>query len=156
MRRMVWKLAILVGLFGLVTSRRQVLDWIAPMTSLDSLIVWYIAFGLFVMAAGFYIFNQVWTPKYTIAILLVTWALGIILYWPVSNYSTAITGAKLTGVESATEDAITYSFLQDLGIHDSTGILTYAVVPAILILVAGNIIAPQLFGKIFRSVLGRE
>ena len=45
--------------------------------------------------------------------------------------------------------------LQSIGINDSTGIITYAIVPAILILIAGGFVALALFSRTFRSVVGR-
>ena len=152
---MVWKVAILVGLFGLVMSRKQVLEWIAPMSSLNALIVWYIAFAIFLSLLGYYVFPAHWQARYTLALILVSWALGIVLYLPVSGYSTNITGAHLTGVESATEDYVTYQWLQSIGINDSTGIITYAIVPAVLILLAGLVVAPNFFSRILRATMGR-
>src|SRR4030042_43788 len=106
-------------------SRRTVLEWIAPMTSLNALIVWYVAFAIFLTLMGHYVFSSHWNPRYTIALLMISWATGIVMYFPISAYSTGITGAELTGVESATEDAVTVGFLSDMGISDSTGIVTY-------------------------------
>jgi len=154
-RGMVFKVAVVVGLFGLIMSRRQILDWIAPMTSMDALLVWYIAYAIFLSVLGFYVIGVHWNLRYTVALLLITWALGIVLYFPVSGYSTNITGAHLTGVESATEDAATYSWLSSIGVHDSSGIITYAVIPAILILIAGIVVAPNLFSRIFKAGMGR-
>jgi len=151
---MVLKVAVLFGAFGLIVSRKQVLDWIAPMSSMNSLVVWYVVFGAFLTVLGYWVFSARWNIKYTLALVMITWAFGIVLYWPISSYSTGITGAHLTGVESATEDAVTYSFLQSLRIHDSTGILTYAVVPFLLILFAGWLVAPQMFNRIVKSVAG--
>lgn len=155
MRMMVLKVAVVVGLFGFIMSRKQVLVWIAPMSSLNALILWYIFFGVFLTILGFMVFQSRWNPRYTLALLIISWAFGIVLYYPISNYSTDITGASLTGVESATEDAATHSFLQSVGINDSTGIITYAIVPFFLILFAGLVIAPSLFEKTLRGVVGR-
>ena len=152
---MVLKVAVVVGLFGLIMSRRQVLEWIAPMSSLNALIVWYVAFAIFLTALGFLVFQSHWNPRYTVALLLISWALGIVLYLPVSDYSTHITGASITGVEGATEDMITFDALRSIGINDSTGIITYAIIPAILILIAGIIVAPNLFSRIFKAGMGR-
>ncbi len=152
---MVVKVAIIVGLFGLIMSRRQILDWVAPMTSLDALVVWYVAFALFISILGYWVFSAKWTPRHTLAVLLISWALGIVLYFPVSGYSTDITGAHLTGVESSTEDYVTMSWLSSIGISDSTGIITYAIIPAILILISGVFVAPQLFSRTFKSIVGR-
>ena len=154
-RGMVFKIAVIVGLFGLIMSRRQVLDWVAPMTSMDALVVWYIAYAIFLSVLGFYVIGVHWNLRYTVALLLITWALGIVLYFPISSYSTGITGAHLTGVESATEDYVTMSCLSGMGINDSTGIITYAIIPAILILIAGIIVAPNLFSRIFKAGMGR-
>lgn len=154
-KRMVLRVAILVGLFGFIMSRRQVLEWIAPMSSLNALVLWYFCFAIFISILGFWVFSARWTPRYTVALLLISWALGIVLYLPVSGYSTHITGANLTGVESATEDQITWDALQSIGINDSTGIITYAIVPALLILLSGYVIAPTLFSRTFKSILGR-
>jgi hypothetical protein len=151
---MVLKVAVLFGLFGLIVSRRSVLDWIAPMSSLNSLVVWYVVFGAFVTILGYWVFSARWNIKYTLALVMITWAFGIVLYWPISSYSTSITGAQLTGVESATEDAVTFSFLQSLGVHDSTGVLTYAVIPFLLILFAGWLVAPTMFNRVVKSVVG--
>jgi len=152
---MVLRVAVLMGLFGFIMSRKQVLEWIAPMSSLNALILWYVFFGVFVSLLGFWVFSARWTPRHTLAVLLISWALGIVLYFPISGYSTGITGAQLTGVESGTEDMVTWNALQSIGINDSTGIITYAVVPALLILVAGWVVAPSLFARTFKSVVGR-
>jgi len=154
-QRMILRVAVLVGLFGLIMSRRQVLDWIAPMTSMDALVVWYVAFAGFITLLGYWVFSAHWTPRHTLAVLLISWALGIVLYFPVSSYSTGITGAHLTGVEAATEDYVTMSALSSIGINDSTGIITYAIIPAILILISGWFVAPQLFSRTFKSIVGR-
>jgi len=153
--KMVFKVGIIVALFGLIMSRKQVLEWVAPMSSLDAIIVWYIAFGVFLTLLGFYVFGGRWNPRYTIALLLISWALGIVLYYPMSPYSTEVTGASVTGVESATEDYTTYQFLQGIGINDSSGIITYGVIPFVLVLLSGLVVAPSLFSKVFRSVVGR-
>ena len=144
-----------MGLFGFIMSRKQVLVWIAPMSSLNALILWYIAFAIFITALGFYVFQARWSPRYTIALLLISWALGIVLYLPVSSYSTEITGAQLTAVEASTEDYITMDALESIGINDSSGIITYAVIPALLILLSGLVIAPSFFNRIIGSVVGR-
>ena len=154
-QKMVFKVAVVVGLFGLIMSRRQVLDWVAPMTSMDALAVWYIAYAIFLSVLGFYVIGAHWNLRYTVALLLITWALGIVLYFPISSYSTGITGAQLTGVESSTEDYVTMSALNSIGINDSTGIITYAVVPFLLILISGLVIAPNLFSRIFKAGMGR-
>ena len=153
--KMVFKVAIIVSLFGLIMSRKQVLEWVAPMSSLDAIIVWYIAFGIFVSLMGFYVFGGRWNPRYTIALLLISWALGIVLYYPMSPYSTDVTGATVTGVESATEDYTTMIWLQDLGINDSSGIITYGVVPFLLILISGLVVAPNWFSRILHTGVGR-
>jgi hypothetical protein len=124
------------------------------MSSLNALILWYVFFGVFITILGFTVFQARWNPRYTLALLIISWALGIVLYYPISSYSTDITGAQLTGVESATEDAATMSWLSSIGINDSTGIITYAIVPALLILLSGWVIAPSLFSRTFRSVVG--
>lgn len=149
------KVAVLMGGFGLIMSRRQVLEWVAPMTSFNALLLWYVIFGAFITVLGYWVFQAKWDIRYTIALVLISWAFGIVLYFPVSSYSTDITGAQLTGVESATEDAATMDFLSTLGVHDSTGILTYAVVPALMILLAGWVIAPSFFNRIIASTVGR-
>jgi len=154
-KRAVLHVAILVGLFGFIMSRKQVLEWIAPMSSLNALILWYVFFGVFVSLLGFWVFSARWTPRHTLAVLLISWALGIVLYFPISSYSTGITGARLTGVESATEDFVTMSFLSSIGINDSTGIITYAVVPFLLILAAGMVVAPNTFSRVMRAIVGR-
>jgi len=154
-QRAVLRIAILVGLFGFIMSRKQVLEWIAPMSSLNALILWYLAFAAFITILGFYVFSARWTPRYTLALLLISWSLGIVLYLPVSDYSTNITGASLTGVEAATEDMCTLDALRSIGINDSSGIITYAVIPALLILIAGYFVAPALFQRTFKSVVGR-
>ncbi len=155
LHRMVLRVAILVGLFGFIMSRKQLLVWIAPMSNLNALILWYICFGVFITALGYWIFSGRWTPRYTVALLLISWAVGIVLYLPVSSYSTEITGAQLTAVEASTEDYITMDALQSIAINDSTGIITYAIIPALLILISGWVIAPQLFARTFKSVVGR-
>jgi len=144
-----------MGLFGFIMSRKQVLEWIAPMSSLNALVLWYIFFGVFVTLLGFWVFSARWTPRHTLAVLLISWALGIVLYFPISSYSTGITGAHLTGVESATEDFVTMSFLSSIGINDSTGIITYAVMPFLLILASGLIVAPNTFSRVMRAIVGR-
>ncbi len=149
------RVALMVGLFGLIVSRKTVLEWVAGQSPLESLVVWYAIFGIFISILGYSVFNMAWNPRYTVALLIVTFALGIVLYWPVSGYSTQITGAHLTGVEAATEDGIVYNALLSIGIHDSTGIITYAIVPFLLILISAEIIAPSLFGRIFRAAMGR-
>ncbi len=141
---------------GFIASRKQVLEFIAPMSPLNSLFMWYILFGGFLTLLGYWVLSARWDIKYTVALLMVTWAFGIVLYWPISGYSTSITGAHLTGVEDATEDAVTYSFLLSLGIHDTTGIITYAIVPFLLIVLAGWIVAPAMFSRIVRSLVGRS
>ncbi len=155
LHRAVFRVAILVGLFGFVMSRKQLLVWIAPMSTLNALILWYICFAGFLTILGFLVFNARWSPRYTLALLLISWALGIVLYLPVSSYSTEITGAQLTAVEASTEDYITMDALQSIGINDSTGIITYAIIPALLILISGWVMAPQLFARTFKSVVGR-
>ncbi len=155
LNRLVLKVAVVVGLFGLIMSRRQVLEWVAPMSSLNALILWYVAFAVFVTVLGYWVFSANWTPRHTLAVLLISWSLGIILYFPVSSYSANITGAHLTGVESSTEDYVTMNWLSSIGINDSTGIITYAIIPAILILVAGWFVAPSLFSRTFKSIVGR-
>jgi len=121
---MVLKVAVVVGLFGLIMSRKQVLEWIAPMSSLNALVLWYVFFGIFISLLGYWVFSAKWTPRHTLAVLLISWALGIVLYFPVSDYSTDITGAQLTAVESSTEDMVTFDALKSIGITDSTGIIT--------------------------------
>jgi hypothetical protein len=153
--RVVLRVSLLVALFGLVMSRKVVLEWIAPMTATNALVVWYAAFGIFLTLLGYLVFSSKWSPRFTIALLLISWALGIVLYLPISDYSTSITGAQLTGVEAATEDMITYQFLSGLGIHDSSGIITYAVIPFLLLILAGSIVAPNLFARTLRAVVGR-
>jgi len=153
--KMVLKVAVVVGLFGLIMSRKQVLQWIAPMSSLNALVLWYVFFGIFISLLGYWVFSAKWTPRHTLAVLLISWALGIVLYFPVSSYSTDITGAHLTAVEAATEDMVTFDALKSIGINDSTGIITYAIIPAILILISGWFVAPQLFSRTFKSIVGR-
>ena len=155
LHKAVLRVAILVGLFGFVMSRKQLLQWIAPMSNLNALILWYIFFAVFLTILGFLVFNARWSPRYTLALLLISWALGIVLYLPVSSYSTDITGAQLTAVEASTEDYITMDALESIGINDSSGIITYAVIPALLILLAGLVIAPSFFNRIVGSVVGR-
>jgi hypothetical protein len=155
LNRLVLKIAVAIGLFGLITSRREVLEWIAPMSSLNAIILYHIILATFLTVLGYWVFSTRWTPKYTLAVILIDWALGIVLYFPVSSYSTGITGAHLTGVEAATEDYCTMNALASIGIHDSTGIITYAIIPAVLILIAGIIVAPSLFSRMFKSILGR-
>ena len=152
---MVLKVALVVGLFGLIMSRKQLLEWIAPMSSLNALILWYICFAVFLSVLGFWVLGGHWNARYTIALVMISWALGIVLYFPISSYSTGITGANLTGVEAATEDYVTNSALSSIGISDSTGIITYAIVPFLLILLAGLVIAPNWFGRIFNTGVGR-
>jgi len=155
LHRAVLRVAILVGLFGFIMSRRQVLEWIAPMSSLNALVLWYICFAVFISILGFWVFSARWTPRHTLAVLFISWALGIVLYLPVSGYSTDITGAQLTGVEAATEDMATWDFLNSIGINDSSGIITYAIIPALLVLLSGWIIAPTLFSRTFKAIVGR-
>lgn len=152
---MVLKVALLVGLFGFIMSRKQLLEWIAPMSSLNALILWYVAFGVFLSLLGFFVFQGHWNPRYTLALLVISWALGIVLYYPVSPYSTGITGAEITAVESSTEDYVTNEFLSGMGVNDSSGIITYAIIPFLLLLFAGLVVAPNWFGRILQTGVGR-
>ena len=150
----VLKIALLFGLFGLFMSRPVVISYIASLTPGYALLLWYILFGIFLTLLGYSVLQGRWNLRYTFASLMVMWAIGIILYYPVSEYSWNITGAHLTGIESATEDAVTYSFLtHTIGLDDSAGLLTYVFIPVILILIAGYVVAPRLFNQILRMGL---
>jgi hypothetical protein len=155
LRGIVFKVAVIVGLFGLIMSRPFLLEWLTGFSNAEALLIWYAAFAVFLLAIGYAVMPEGMNLRWLVALVLVTWALGIVLYLPISDYSTEYTGATVTSVEGATEDMVTYEFLASLGYTDSTGIVTYAVIPFLLIMFAGYVVAPQMFAKVFGLVMGR-
>lgn len=155
MRYLVLKVALIVGLFGLIMSRPQFLEWMVGFSSVEALFIWYLAFAGFLIVLGFAVLPSGFNLRWILALLCITWALGIVLYLPISDYSIAHTGAEITSVEGATEDMVTYQFVEGLGIDDSAGIVTYAVIPFLLIAFAGYVVAPRLFSQVFGRVMGR-
>jgi len=153
--------AFLLGGLGFFTSRPFLLQWLNTQNPILAFLLWYVLLFSFVQLGSLLIFHRLdyTTLRLGIGILVIAFAGGIVLYWPASTYSLNVVGATQAGTPSfliASEDQLVYSFWQfflPFASNDALGILTYAITPALLVLIAGLFVAPRQFSAAFRGLL---
>ncbi len=154
------KAAIVVGAMGLVVSRVSVLRWLNGESALVAFVLWYALFYVWIILAYVFLFGHI-DPRIfrvSLGITLIGFALGIVLYWPASDYALQVVGANPSGTPSfllATEDQVTLMFWSGVGVSDTflLGILTYVITPIALILVAAMVITPTRFKNAIKALL---
>jgi len=159
-RRFVLVLALLVGGLGFIVSRPLILRWLSEQSPITAFFLWYVLFFAYIQVVSLVLFRRLdmRSLEAGLGIVLIVFALGIVLYWPASDYALRVVGGSESAPSFllATEDQITFQFwssvLPGLG-NDVLGVLTYAVTPALLILLASFFIAPSRFRQAVWHVL---
>ncbi len=145
--------AVFAGL-GVLVSRAFVLQWLSGQAAVALFFLWYAVLFAFTQVIAMALDEQamdLWEPRHLavgLAVVMLVFAAGIVLYWPTSTYAVLATGGDPSQVPSyvlATEDEVTYWGWWSLGVRDLTalGVLTYGVTPFLLVFAAVTLLRPE-------------
>ena len=142
------KFALLIAALGLIVSYGPLLAWLATQDPATDFFLWYVLLGAWIATAYYLLFGEFISVKLDAAILLLYFALGTVLYWAASDAALQNaglpSGGSIPAFLLASEDQLISEAFLALGVPIwLTIILTYAVVPAILIFIALALIAPN-------------
>ncbi len=145
------KAAAIFAVMGFIVSRPIVLVFLNQQSDVMDLFLWYVLFFIVLQFAFLILFGRldVTTMRVAFGLLLVSFAFGIWLYWPASDYAIIAVGGNPGTVPSfltASEDEVTFKALAALlgmGNLQLLGILTYVVVPTLLFLAGAIVIGPR-------------
>lgn len=162
MSRAVLGIALLLGGLGFIVSRPTVLLFLDAQSPVSAFVLWYLLFFAYIQAASLVLFHRidVGTFRGGIGILMLTFAWGIVAYFPASGYALIAIGQSSSQVPSfllASEDELTYLFWHGLlpGLANYwAGILTYVITPAALGVAAVFVIGPRRILTAFSRLLG--
>jgi uncharacterized membrane protein len=169
MKDSTWTALKIAGLFaglGILVSRFFVLHWLSGQAAVVLFFLWYAVLFGFTQVVAMALDEQsagVWEPRHLaigLAVVLLVFAAGIVLYWPTSTYSVLAAGQDPSQVPSyvlATEDEVVYQGWYALGVHDLTalGILTYGLTPFLLVFVAVTLLKPETVQDALSRLFGR-
>ena len=133
--------AIAVGILGFIVSSAAVLDWLAAQDPTLDFVLWYGLLAVWSAVVYWILFGKLISVKLDLALLILYFALGTVFYWAASD--AALMNASLPSGRSvpsfliASEDQLISSFFLWLGASPAVAvILTYVVVPAVLVFIA--------------------
>ena len=134
-------LAVSVGIMGFIVSNAAVLQWLATQSPTVDFFLWYGLLSVWLAVVYWALFHKHITVKLDAALLLFWFALGTVIYWAASDAALMNAGLPSGGsVPSfllASEDQVISQAFLSLGAAPWLAvILTYVVVPAVLVFIA--------------------
>src|SRR5437899_1189448 len=135
-------LAVAVAILGFIVSNAAVLQWLATQDPILDFFLWYVLLSVWLVVVYWALFHKVITLQLNVALLMFWFALGTVFYWAASDASLQNAGlaTSRTSVPAfllASEDQVVSQTFLWMGFSPAvTVILTYVVVPAILVFVA--------------------
>jgi hypothetical protein len=134
-------LAISVAILGFIVSNAAVLQWLAAQDPALDFVIWYGLLAVWLAAVHYALFSKMITVRLDAAILLFWFGLGTVFYWAASDVALRNaglpSGSSVPAFLLASEDQLISEFFLWLGASPAIAvILTYVVVPAILVFVA--------------------
>ena len=153
------KFALLVGALGLIVSYGPLLAWLATQDPAVDFALWYALLAAWVAAAYYVLFGKLISVKLDAALLILYFALGTVLYWAASQAALTnagiSTGGSIPSFLLASEDQIISEGFLALGLPVwLVVVLTYGVVPAVLVFISVAIIAPNRSRSAVRKIFG--
>lgn len=155
--------ALLVAGLGFFISRGSVLVYIATLDPTATFILSYVVLYVWILLVGLVLSRRppdVKILKFSVALIILTFAFGVVLYWPASACAVLATGGNPATVPSfllSSEDQVVCQGYIGLGITNVELLLflTYVLTPFVLTFISVYIIAPQQARKFVRSIIGR-
>ena len=135
-------LAIGVAILGFIVSNAAVLDWLATQDPVFDFFLWYGLLSVWLVVVYWALFHKMITLQLNVALLMFWFALGTVFYWAASdaalqNAGLATSKTSVPAFLLASEDQVVSQAFLWMGASPALAvILTYVVVPAILVFVA--------------------
>lgn len=135
-------LAIAVAILGFIVSNAAVLQWLATQDPVFDFFLWYGLLSVWLVVVYWALFHKMITLQLNVALLMFWFALGTVFYWAASdaalqNANLATSKTTVPAFLLASEDQVVSQAFLWLGASPALAvILTYVVVPAILVFVA--------------------
>jgi len=135
-------LAVAVAILGFIVSNAAVLDWLATQDPVFDFFLWYGLLSVWLVVVYWALFHKMITLQLNVALLMFWFALGTVFYWAASdaalqNANLATSKTTVPAFLLASEDQVVSQAFLWLGASPALAvILTYVVVPAILVFVA--------------------
>src|SRR5437867_2468912 len=135
-------LAIAVAILGFIVSNAAVLDWLATQDPVFDFFLWYGLLSVWLVVVYWALFHKMITLQLNVALLMFWFALGTVFYWAASdaalqNAGLATSKTSVPAFLLASEDQVVSQAFLWMGASPALAvILTYVVVPAILVFVA--------------------
>jgi hypothetical protein len=164
MARSIWDdgyifiIAFFFAVAGYIETRPFLILWLAKQDPLMLIVDWYaLVYGPLLFLAGRKFMGKRFNARYVVALLMVTWAVFIIYWWPASGYVDFVTGTTSSSVLLSSEDGATYFLaMKYLTSNPATAaFITYVVVPPALILGAAYLASPSMVKKEFHRLVAQ-
>lgn len=157
-----YRLALLVAGFiliiGSIGSHAGFIRFLNGWPAVGILFSWYVVEGIFLFLLGKTVIKKQIAHSHIGAVLVITFALNIISYWPHSDWVNVATGQTSSSILVASEDGVTFLFWQYidgstcfLGCGQVSAVLTYVATPLLLFLAAIKLFGLRVLPKIVTS-----